>query len=69
MLLKPALRYGLPDGRDMLVHHFASLALILISYGACASTALGHEFSLLAASQPGSPHGPVCACVGGWNRE
>ncbi|KAI3425943.1 hypothetical protein D9Q98_007913 [Chlorella vulgaris] len=33
MLLKPVLHYGLPDGRDMLVHHFASLALILVSYG------------------------------------
>lgn len=34
MLLKPVLRYGLPDGRDMVIHHCASLALILVSYGA-----------------------------------
>ena len=34
MLLKPVLRYGLPDGRDMLIHHAASLTLIVISYGA-----------------------------------
>jgi hypothetical protein len=34
MLLKPVLRYGLPDGRDMLVHHCVSLALIVGSYGA-----------------------------------
>ena len=33
-LLKPVLRYGLPDGRDMVIHHCASLALILVSYGA-----------------------------------
>lgn len=33
MLLKPVLRYGLTDGRDMLVHHGATLALILLSYG------------------------------------
>ncbi|EFN55716.1 hypothetical protein CHLNCDRAFT_52373 [Chlorella variabilis] len=32
MLLKPVLRYGLPDGRDMLIHHAASLTLIVISY-------------------------------------
>ncbi|KAL4430548.1 hypothetical protein ABPG77_005788 [Micractinium sp. CCAP 211/92] len=33
MLLKPVLRYGLTDGRDMLIHHAATLALILLSYG------------------------------------
>ena len=33
LLLKPVLRYGLADGRDMLTHHAASLALILVSYG------------------------------------
>lgn len=33
MLLKPVLRYGLRDGRDMLVHHCATLALIVTSYG------------------------------------
>lgn len=27
------LRYGLRDGRDMLIHHAATLALILVSYG------------------------------------
>lgn len=36
-LLKPVLRYGLPDGRDMVIHHCASLALILVSYGATPS--------------------------------
>lgn len=34
MLLKPVLRYGLKDGRDMLVHHYATLALVVVSYGA-----------------------------------
>lgn len=34
-LLQPVFRYGLRDGRDMVVHHCASLALILTSYGAC----------------------------------
>ena len=33
-LLKPVLRYGLGDGRDMVIHHCATLALILVSYGA-----------------------------------
>ncbi|PSC69361.1 ceramide synthase 5 [Micractinium conductrix] len=33
MLLKPVLRYGLPDGRDMLLHHCATLTLIVASYG------------------------------------
>jgi len=33
LLLKPVLRYGLPDGRDMMAHHVASLALLLLSGG------------------------------------
>ena len=33
LLLKPVLRYGLADGRDMLAHHAASLLLIVVSYG------------------------------------
>ncbi|KAL4428508.1 hypothetical protein ABPG75_002597 [Micractinium tetrahymenae] len=32
MLLKPVFHYGLKDGRDMIVHHCASLALIVVSY-------------------------------------
>jgi hypothetical protein len=33
LLLKPVLRYGLQDGRDMAAHHMASLALLLASRG------------------------------------
>lgn len=33
LLLKPVLRYGMPDGAAMLVHHCCTLALVLLSYG------------------------------------
>jgi len=37
MLLKGPLGYGLRDARGMIIHHFATLALILLSYGEPAS--------------------------------
>ena len=33
LLLKPVFKYGLPDGRDMMVHHGASIALLIASCG------------------------------------
>lgn len=32
--LQPVFQYGLSDGRDIVLHHCASLALIVVSYGA-----------------------------------
>jgi hypothetical protein len=33
LLLKPVLKYGLPDGSDMMIHHGASIALLIASCG------------------------------------
>jgi hypothetical protein len=33
LLLKPVFKYGLPDGRDMMIHHCASIALLIASCG------------------------------------
>ncbi|GAB4823050.1 hypothetical protein N2152v2_010096 [Parachlorella kessleri] len=33
LLLKPVFGYGVADGRDMLIHHVATLALVVLSYG------------------------------------
>jgi TLC domain len=33
LLLKPVLKYGQPDGRDMMLHHCASMALLIASCG------------------------------------
>lgn len=33
LLLKPVLKYGVPDGRDMVLHHCATLALVFASFG------------------------------------
>lgn len=33
LLLKPVLKYGIPDGRDMMIHHCASIALLIASCG------------------------------------
>ncbi|KAL4436971.1 hypothetical protein ABPG75_004110 [Micractinium tetrahymenae] len=52
MLLKPVLRYGLTDGRDMLVHHGATLALILLSYGTNLTRMGVLVLSLFAISNP-----------------
>lgn len=32
LLLKPVLKYGPKDGRDMMLHHVASLSLIVVSF-------------------------------------
>jgi hypothetical protein len=32
LLLKPVLGYGQGEGRDMIIHHFAALATLLVSY-------------------------------------
>lgn len=53
LLLKPVLRYGMPDGAAMLVHHCCTLALVLLSYG------LGFVRIGVAAAPNSTPHTPL----------
>ncbi len=62
-LLKPVLRYGLPDGRDMVIHHCASLALILVSYGECGCSA-GAVRCICTAGQGRLGRQEGCGCGG-----